>query len=134
MDEKYNEATAQRPQGDRTVDAPLVSIDLGSFIEQIRNEKTWEDSDRNAITVFKTNGMRIVLIALHKNAELARHTANGIISVQVLEGQMIFTTDQQSVELSKGQLLTLHQGIPHSIVAIVETVFLLTLTTTLAPK
>lgn len=134
MDEKYNEATAQRPQGDRTVDAPLVSIDLGSFIEQIRNEKTWEDSDRNAITVFKTNGMRIVLIALHKNAELARHTANGIISVQVLEGQMIFTTDQQSVELSKGQLLTLHQGIPHSIVAIEETVFLLTLTTTLAPK
>ena len=134
MDEKYNEATAQRPQGDRTVDAPLVSIDLGSFIEQIRNEKTWEDSDRNAITVFKTNGMRIVLIALHKNAELARHTVNGIISVQVLEGQMIFTTDQQSVELSKGQLLTLHQGIPHSIVAIVETVFLLTLTTTLAPK
>ena len=134
MDEKYNEATAQRPQGDRTVDAPLISIDLGSFIEQIRNEKTWEDSDRNAITVFKTNGMRIVLIALHKNAELARHTANGIISVQVLEGQMIFTTDQQSVELSKGQLLTLHQGIPHSIVAIEETVFLLTLTTTLAPK
>ena len=134
MDEKHNEATAQRPQGNRTVDAPLVSIDLGSFIEQIRNEKTWEDSDRNAITVFKTNGMRIVLIALHKNAELARHTANGIISVQVLEGQMIFTTDQQSVELSKGQLLTLHQGIPHSIVAIVETVFLLTLTTTLAPK
>ena len=134
MDEKHNEATAQRPQGNRTVDAPLVSIDLGSFIEQIRKEKTWEDSDRNAITVFKTNGMRIVLIALHKNAELARHTANGIISVQVLEGQMIFTTDQQSVELSKGQLLTLHQGIPHSIVAIEETVFLLTLTTTLAPK
>ena len=134
MDEKYNEATAQRPQGDRTMDAPLVSINLGSFIEQIRNEKTWEDSDRNAITVFKTNGMRIVLIALHKNAELSRHTANGIISVQVLEGQMIFTTDQQSVELSKDQLLTLHQGIPHSIVAKEETVFLLTLTTTLAPK
>ena len=134
MDEKYNEATAQRPQGDRTVDAPLVSIDLGSFIKQIRNENTWEDSDRNAITVFKTNGMRIVLIALHKNAELSRHTANGIISVQVLEGQMIFNTDQRSVELSKGQLLTLHQGIPHSIVAKEETVFLLTLTTTLAEK
>ena len=134
MNEKYNEATAQRPQGDRTVDAPLVSIDLELFVEQIRTEKTWEDSDRNAITVFKTNGMRIVLIALHKNAELSRHTANGIISVQVLEGQMIFNTDQRSVELSKGQLLTLHQGIPHSIVAKEETVFLLTLTTTLAEK
>ena len=134
MNEKYNEATAQRPQGDRTVDAPLVSIDLELFVEQIKTEKTWEDSDRNAITIFKTNGMRIVLIALHKNAELSRHTANGIISVQVLEGKMIFNTDQRSVELSKGQLLTLHQGIPHSIVAKEETVFLLTLTTTLAEK
>ena len=134
MNEKYNEATAQRPQGDRTVDAPLVSIDLELFVEQIKTEKTWEDSDRNAITIFKTNGMRIVLIALHKNAELSRHTANGIISVQVLEGKMIFNTDQRSVELSKSQLLTLHQGIPHSIVAKEETVFLLTLTTTLAEK
>ena len=134
MDEKYSESTSQRPQGERTLDAPLVSISLGLFLEQIRNEKTWEDSDRNAITVFKTNGMRIVLIALHKNAELSRHTANGIISVQVLEGQLTFNTDRQSVELNKGGLVTLHQGIPHSIVAKEESVFLLTLTTTLAEK
>ena len=134
MNEKFNEATKQRPQGERTLDASQVTIDLNYFTKQIRNEKAWKDSDRNAITVFKTNGMRIVLIALHKNAEMAKHTADGMISVQVLEGQMLFTTNEQSVELGKGEMLALHENVPHSVLAKEETVFLLTLTTTLAVK
>ena len=134
MDDKFNEATKQRPQGERTLDASLVTIDLNYFTKQIRDEKAWKDSDRNAITVFKTNGMRIVLIALHKNAEMAKHTADGMISVQVLEGQMLFTTNEQSVELGKGEMLALHENVPHSVLAKEETVFLLTLTTTLEVK
>ena len=134
MIEKFNEATKQRPKGERTLDASQVTIDLNHFTKQIRNEKAWKDSDRNAITVFKTNGMRIVLIALHKNAEMAKHTADGMISVQVLEGQILFTTTEQSVELGKGKMLALHENIPHSVLAKEETIFLLTLTTTLAVK
>ena len=134
MEEKSNEATPQRPQGDRIVDAPLVTIDLRSFTEQIRDEKAWKDSDRNAITVFKTDGLRIVLIALHKNAEMKKHTADGMISVQLLEGQILFTTGEQSVELGKGEMLALHGGVPHSVLAKEETIFLLTLTTTLTGK
>ena len=133
MEEKFNKATPQRTQ-DHLLDAPLVSIDIPAFIEQLKQESTWKQSDRNTITVFKTNGMRIVLIALHAVAEMATHTADGIISVQVLEGQIKFTTDIKTVELSKGQMLALHERIPHSVVAIEETVFLLTLTTTLAGK
>lgn len=131
MEEKHNEATHQRPEGDRPIDAPLVTIDLPRFRQQIKEELPWKDGKRNAITVFKTNGLRIVLIALHKGAEMARHVADGIISVQVLEGNMQFKTDEKSVELSDGQMLALHQGIPHSVLALKETIFLLTLTTTL---
>ncbi len=134
MENKFIEATSQRPQGDRALDASLVTIDLGLFIELIRKEKTFTDSDRNAITVFKTDGMRIVLIALHKDAELIKHTAEGIISIQVLEGLIQFRTDEQVVELSKDQMLALHKGIPHSILAKEESIFLLTLTTALNKK
>jgi quercetin dioxygenase-like cupin family protein len=124
----------QRPQGDRSIDAALVTIDLPLFAEQIKQESSWKDSDRNAITVFKTNGLRIVLIALHEGAEMTRHTANGIISLQVLEGQLQFNTGTQSVELNKGQMLALHERIPHSVRAIKETTFLLTLTTAITVK
>ena len=129
MNEKFIDATAKRPEGKRTVDAPMVTIDLSLFIEQIRNEKAWKDSDRNAITIFKSILVRIVLIALHKGAEMAKHTASGTISIQILEGQMRLTTNEQTIDLGRGQMLVLHEGIEHSVYATEETVFLLTLTT-----
>jgi len=134
MQERSNEATSQRPEGDRIIDATMVSINLPLFIEQIKTEKAWKDSDRNAITVFKTKGLCILLIALHKGAEMTKHTAAGMISVQVLEGQIQFTTDDQSAELHKGQMLALHEGIAHRVLAMEETIFLLTLTTKLPAR
>ena len=72
--------------------------------------------------------MRLVLIALHKGAEMKKHTAAGTISVQVIEGEILFTTDEQTITLTSGQMLVLHEGISHSVLARKETVFLLTLT------
>ncbi len=129
MKKKINKETSQRPEGDRLLDASIVTIDLLLFMKQIKHETSWKDSDRNSITVFKTEGMRIVLIGLHKGAEMIKHKAEGIISVQILEGQIKFNTDLQSVELGQGQMLTLHERIPHSVLAIEETIFLLTLAT-----
>lgn len=129
IEEKFNQATPQRPEGDRPLDAALVEMDLAGFRKQIKEEETWKTSDRNAITIFKTNGMRIVLVALHTGAEMKTHTTEGIISVQVLEGKITFTTKQQTSQLSEGQMLALHAGIPHSVFASMEAVFLLTLNT-----
>src|SRR5690349_10393143 len=110
MEEKFNEATHLRPEGDRAMDATLVSIDLPLFVKQIKQESSWKNNDRNAITVFKTNGMRLVLIALHAGAEMKTHTADGIISVQVIDGRMKFSADKRCVELNTGQMLALHNG------------------------
>jgi quercetin dioxygenase-like cupin family protein len=132
MEDKYNDSTDMRPEGERVLDAPLVNIDIGRFITQIKKEAAWDNSDRNAITVYKTDGLRMVLVALHEGAVMARHTAAGIISVQVLEGEINFTADEQSVILKKEQMIALHKGLPHSVTALKESVFLLTLTTSLA--
>ena len=132
MDNKFNEATSQRPLGDRILDAALFNIDLASFAKQIKEEEAWKKSDRNAITVFKTDGMRIVLIALHKDSEMTKHRAAGIISLQVMEGKIQFTSNEQSVELGRGQMMALHKGLSHSVLAKEESISLLTLTNTMA--
>ena len=131
MEEKHNEATLLRPRGNRTMDAVLVTIDLPSFIKQIRQESTWKESDRNSITVFKTNGLRIVVIALHKGAQMTRYITDGHISILVLKGKIQVQTDLQSVKLKSGQMLALHKYIPLRIDAKKESTLLLTLTTTL---
>lgn len=126
---KFNNPTDLRPEGERLLDAPLVHMDFKEFIETIKSEKAWKEKDRNAITVYKTEGMRMVLVALHKNAVLERHTANGVICVQVLEGEISFSTDVQTLILKEGQAVALHKGLHHEVKGIKESVFLLTLNT-----
>lgn len=127
MENKSNESTSQRPEGDRVLNAQLVEMDLNIFIEQIKNEPTWKTNDRNSVTVFKSETMRIVLMGLHENAELKSHKANGVISIQTLEGKINFVTEMQSVILEKGQMIALEENIIHSVMALKESFFLLTL-------
>jgi quercetin dioxygenase-like cupin family protein len=127
MENKSNESTPQRPQGERMLNAALVEMDLNKFMTEIKQESTWKESDRNSITIFKSDVMRIVLVGLHENAELKTHTANGTISVQVLEGAIKFTAEPQAVHLEKGQMIALQEKMPHSVIAVRESFFLLTL-------
>lgn len=129
IQEKSNQATQLRPEGDRILDSELLEIDLSKFSKQIKQEQAWINGDRNAITLFKSDGLRIVMIALHEGAEMKTHTAPGIISVQLLEGNILFRTAKQSSELIEGQMLTLHAGIAHSVLAKKESTFLLSLAT-----
>lgn len=127
MENKSNEATPQRPEGSRVLNAQLVELNLNTFIDQLKNEATWRDSDRNSVTIFKSETMSIVLIGLHENAALKPHKANGVISVQVLAGKMNFVAEQHTSLVEKGQMIVLHENILHSVLALEETFFLLTL-------
>ena len=129
MEQKYNESTPQRPEGARVVDDKVVAINVPSFLNTLKEESTWADSDRNAITVFKTNGLRVVLIGLHNGAEMSPYTANGIVSVQVLEGKISVLTDVRNMSLEIGHMAVLHKNVSHSIKAEVDSFFLLTLST-----
>ncbi len=127
MENKANTATPQRPLGSRVLNAELLLLDLPAAAGQLHQEPAWASSDRNALTLFKSDTLRLVLTALHAGATMKTHTAKGIISVQVLAGRLTFGTAAQTVELSIGQLLTLQAGVPHSVTALEDTTFLLTL-------
>jgi quercetin dioxygenase-like cupin family protein len=128
-EENFYKATAQRPMGNRVIDALVVKIDLPLFIKLLKDEKAWQESDRNAITVLKTSTMTILLIALHKGAKMPDHSVPGMSSVQVVKGVMKLKTKNLTSELNAGQILVLHSDMVHSINAIEETFFLLTIST-----
>ena len=130
MENKYNDSTPQRPHGERILNADLVEMNLNKFMLQIKKEISWLESDRNSMTIFKSDILTIVLLGLHLNAEMKTHQTNGFISVQVLEGRINFTTEEKTVSLEKGQMIALHENIPHSVIALEETFFLLTLAMT----
>jgi quercetin dioxygenase-like cupin family protein len=112
---------------ERLLDAHVLSFDLPEVIENLKKEDIWKTGDRNAITLLKSSCMRILLIALHEHAEINFHQAGDVISVQLIEGNIHFQTENQSVMLKKGGLITLHQGLNHTLTAVEESVFLLTI-------
>jgi quercetin dioxygenase-like cupin family protein len=48
------------------------------------------------------------------------------VSVQLLDGEINFNVNNESFLLKPGQIIALHRNVPHSIAAIKESVFLLT--------
>lgn len=125
MEVKRNEATTNRPGGDRVLDAPYVFIDIPAFIDQVKQEKAWEKNDRNGITVFKSDKLTMVITVLQANAAIRENTVDGFFTLQVIKGNARITTPDGDIDISEGRLLALHPGVPHSVLAITDTVFLL---------
>src|SRR5438045_5667210 len=115
MQEKYNESTLNRPEGGRLLDAPLLIIEVADYIQRLKNESSWQKNDRNGITLFKTKGMRIVLVIMHAGADMRPQTIDALVSLQVLNGYLQVTTDEQTARVEAGQILTLHAQIKHRI-------------------
>ncbi|MFN3916140.1 MAG: cupin domain-containing protein [Flavobacteriales bacterium] len=127
LENESNDATPKYPKNTHIAPPLLVEINLFELIEQIKNETTWAASDRSSVTVFKSETMKIMLMGLHESAELKPHKAGGVISVQVLEGKINFIAEQQKYLIGKGQMITLQENITHSVTALTESFFLLTL-------
>ena len=126
MEIKRNEATNNRPAGDRVIDAPYVFSELPSVIAQLRDEKAWTRNDRNGITIFKSDNISIVLSALKAGALISENEVEGYLTIQLLQGSAVFSTDDGDTVLSENHLVTLHPHVVHSFKADTDCVVLLT--------
>lgn len=126
MELKRNEATLNRPEGDRVIDAPYVFINIPEYIRQLNEEDTWQKNDRNGITLFKTGKVTMVLVCLHAKAVFKNNVVDGIFTIQVIEGIIRVTTPDGDVDMLANQVMAFHQLVDHSIEALTDTVLLLT--------
>ena len=123
---KYNESTPQRPEGDRVLNAPVVSVNIPEYIQILKSESTWKESDRNAITLYKTDKLQHVLVALHPGATLPDHQVNNSLTVHVYEGEIDFTVDGRTIRLKAGSMICLYPKMVHAVSSLSESVILLT--------
>ena len=127
MKEKFNESTNNRPEGERLIDAPFVVSDLSAHIKQITEEDSFFINDRNAITLFKSEGISVVLVALRSGAEMSAPEPSGNIAIlQVLSGSFDIEIKNTTSSVGKQQIVSFHGSIPYHILATEEVIFLLT--------
>lgn len=126
MEIKRNEATFNRPDGDRVLDGTYVFVDIPSYIHQIKDEKSWEKNDRNGITVFKSANITQVITVLHQGTAIKDNELDEYLSVQVLSGNVRISTPEGDIDAVKNQMITFHPHVKHSLEALSESIILLT--------
>ncbi len=113
---------------ERSLDRPIMTLDLPAILGSMKQEATWRSARRNAMTLVKQPVFRIVLVALQAGAEIAEHETEGPITVHALEGRLAIRVGTEESALTAGQLLILRSGLRHTIHAQADSAFLLTLT------
>ncbi len=106
--------------------ADLAQFDLAREFRDAQQHKPWP-SGLYSKTLVKRDDLRVVLISMQPGAVLKEHHADGSITVQVIEGELRFRTQQQEHALAAGHLLTLGRSIKHSVEAVSDAIFLLTI-------
>ncbi|HTM99492.1 MAG TPA: hypothetical protein VL088_12135 [Pedobacter sp.] len=129
MEEKHNNATAQRPEGARPLDAAIIPIDIPKYINQLKQEEAYDKNGKNAITVFKSDRITITLIALKKgqNFHPGPSEVTAIMSIHLINGQLSFESLGTITTVNEGQLLTVHQELSFNALAISDSICVLTL-------
>ncbi len=105
----------------------LLIFDLPTLVEKMKHAQSWVNGELNAMILLKTPGKQIILTAMHDGTEIQSFQSNDSITLQIIEGKLIFHTRKESVILDEGQLLTIHENIKYSLTTKEETVLLLTI-------
>jgi quercetin dioxygenase-like cupin family protein len=105
----------------------VIAIDLLVELEALRSAASYQAADHAAHTISKQSGIRVVLIALKAGGRMNEHHADAPITVHGLQGTVNFTVGGETLRVTPGVLVTVAAGMLHSVEAIEESAFLLTM-------
>lgn len=125
MEIKKNDATLNRPEGERVLDAPYVIADISTFVEQLHGEEAYSKNGKNGITVFKSEGLTQVITSMKAGEEIIENEVEGFVSIQVLKGKAVLKIAEGDRMLEEKQLVTIHPHVVHSFKAVSDVDLLL---------
>jgi quercetin dioxygenase-like cupin family protein len=108
----------------RPVSGPALAFTLADEIRVVHEQLA--TTSRTARTLVKNGTLRATLMGLAPGAEVASHSADGPITLHVLEGTIEFAAGERTYPLAAGSLFALDAGIVHAVRSNEGGVFLLT--------
>ncbi|HEU0167134.1 MAG TPA: cupin domain-containing protein [Chloroflexota bacterium] len=116
-----------RERASRWLAESMLSFDLGDEVRQLLEEAGWKQTGRTAKTLVKEADLRLVLVALRRGVAMDEHQAAGPITIQAVSGQFRVLLPEQHVNLVPGQFVALAPALRHSVQALQDGAFLLTI-------
>jgi quercetin dioxygenase-like cupin family protein len=108
----------------RAIAGTTLSFELESEMNVVREQL--ESHARTGRTLVKDGPLRMTLVGLRPGGAMVPHQADGPITVQVLEGSVIFEAEDRTWTLGTGALLALRSRVMHSVRSDDGGIFLLT--------
>lgn len=113
-------------RGPRPLTESLMAFDLRQEIAALREEPAWTEGDRNARTLVKSAGIRLLLASLRESAEIHEQHGEGPVSIQMLEGRATLRAAGAEVALETAALASIGAGRPWSLRADSQSAVLVT--------
>jgi quercetin dioxygenase-like cupin family protein len=119
-------------EGDQMEDVhslvPGTTFDLAPIAAELRGEGVYERDGHTARTLVREMDLRVVLVVMRSGGIIKEHLAHETASIHMLSGHVRVRLRDRLVDLpSGGRLLVLEAGLPHTVEAVDESAFLLTL-------
>jgi len=99
--------------------APGEVVNLYSLADDMPEDAT--------LALMKTSDMEAIRMVLPKGKEITRHSVDGEVSIQCLEGKTKLELEEGNHVLTEGDWLYLSRHQPHSLHVIEDTVLLVTI-------
>jgi len=97
--------------------APQHEIDLEQAAAELAAEPVAAPHRHRQKTLYRHAGLTLALFLFDEGAGLAEHKADGVVTIQVLQGRLKVSSEGQDHHLSPGQLLVLAPGVRHDVFA-----------------
>ena len=110
------------------LEAPFATFDISSLLSQMKREDTWRAARRNAVTLVKGRGPRVVLVAMHLGSTIAFNGTEGPVVLQVIEGRVRLNARPRASMLVAGCVALLQEEGAHGLEALEDSSLLLVTT------
>ena len=115
------------PTINRPLAGPVLTFDLAEQIAALRREEPYARSARAGRTLAKSGRFRLVLTAMARGSEIGTHHADSPMTLQVVEGELRFTSYGREYAMQAGQVLFFGPGEAHDIRAVEDSALLITI-------
>jgi quercetin dioxygenase-like cupin family protein len=115
-----------RPHPDGRFAGQSHVFDLGHALAELRAESHTAQHGHRQVTLFHRKPVTKALFAFDPGGELAEHSANGLVTIHVLEGCLKVRAADEAYELKAGMIVVLSPNVRHSVHAEEASAMLLT--------
>jgi quercetin dioxygenase-like cupin family protein len=118
--------TTKEPTGEYPKPAKVHHHDLEAAADELTGKLP--GNRRQTKSLARESGVSVIIMAMEAGDVLDQHSADGVVTIQLLRGHATLMADGQPLDVRPEQLVMMEPGLKHNLQAEEQSVVMLTVT------